>query len=140
MVVLSSVDILETGVLLIISHMSYHLLTTRKAMVLPSQLLKNIKFLLSKCLSSGQDCDQAVYEWRNAPHSDGYSPAQLLLGGVSLRLFLPPLFIINSMMSKKLWMLKTRSLLERFFSPSVLLYVPYMLRTLDASKCVREFS
>ena len=28
--------------------------------------VKNIKFLLSKCLSTGQDCDQAVYEWRNS--------------------------------------------------------------------------
>ena len=42
--------------------------------------MKNIKYLLSKCVSSGQDCDQAVYEWRNVPRSDGYSPAQLLFG------------------------------------------------------------
>ena len=42
--------------------------------------MKNIKYLLSKCVASGQDCDQAVYEWRNVPSSDGYSPAQLLFG------------------------------------------------------------
>ena len=42
--------------------------------------VKNIKFLLSKCLSSGQDCDQAIYDWKNVPRSDGYSPAQLLFG------------------------------------------------------------
>ena len=42
--------------------------------------VKNIKYLLSKCLSTGQDCDQAIYEWRNVPRSDGYSPAQLLFG------------------------------------------------------------
>ena len=42
--------------------------------------VKNIKYLLSKCVSSGQDCDQAIYEWRNVPRSDGYSPAQLLFG------------------------------------------------------------
>ena len=35
---------------------------------------------MSKCISAGQDCDKAVYEWRNIPRSDGYSPAQLLFG------------------------------------------------------------
>ena len=42
--------------------------------------VKNIKYLLSKCLASGENCDQAIYEWRNVPRSDGYSPAQLLFG------------------------------------------------------------
>ena len=31
-------------------------------------------------MSSGADADGMLYEWRNVPRSDGYSPAQLLFG------------------------------------------------------------
>ena len=42
--------------------------------------IKNVKYLLSKCLETGQDADRALYEWRNVNKADGYSPAQLLFG------------------------------------------------------------
>ena len=42
--------------------------------------VKNVKYLLSKCLESGQNAECALYEWRNVTKADGYSPAQLLFG------------------------------------------------------------
>jgi len=42
--------------------------------------VKNIKFLLKKCAYSGEDPDRAIYEWRNVPRLDGFSPAQLFFG------------------------------------------------------------
>ena len=60
--------------------------------------VKSIKYLLSKCISSGQDCNQAVYEWRNVPRSHGYSPAQLLSGAASTPHSRLPLTIIDFMM------------------------------------------
>ena len=42
--------------------------------------VKNIKLVLSKCAETGQDPHRALYEWRNLPRSNGFSPAQLLFG------------------------------------------------------------
>ena len=42
--------------------------------------VKTSKHLLSKCLATGQDCEKAIYEWRNVPRSDGFCPAKLLFG------------------------------------------------------------
>ena len=40
--------------------------------------VKNIKLLLSKCSITKEDPQRALYNWRNIPRTDGYSPAQLL--------------------------------------------------------------
>ena len=42
--------------------------------------VRNVKFLLSKCIETHQKVDEALYEWRNLVKSDGYSPAQLFFG------------------------------------------------------------
>ena len=39
-----------------------------------------MKLLLAKCSEAGQDAHRALYEWRNIPRTNGYSPAQLLFG------------------------------------------------------------
>ena len=41
--------------------------------------LKSVKNILRKCSTSGSDAEH-MYEWRNVPSSDGYSPAQLMFG------------------------------------------------------------
>jgi len=47
---------------------------------LAESAVKNIKYLMQKCAVSGENVGRAVYEWRNVPRTDGYSPAQLLFG------------------------------------------------------------
>ena len=47
---------------------------------LAKSAVKNVKFLLAKCSETGQDPHRALYEWRNIPRTNGYSPAQLLFG------------------------------------------------------------
>ena len=42
--------------------------------------VKSVKNILRKSMSSGEDADRMLYEWRNVPRSDGFSPAQLLFG------------------------------------------------------------
>ena len=42
--------------------------------------VKSIKNILRKSMSSGANADFMLYEWRNVPRSDGYSPAQLMFG------------------------------------------------------------
>ena len=42
--------------------------------------VKSVKNILRKSGSSSADADRMLYEWRNVPRSDGYSPAQLLFG------------------------------------------------------------
>ena len=42
--------------------------------------VKSVKNILRKSASSGFDADTMLYEWRNVPRSDGYSPAQLMFG------------------------------------------------------------
>ena len=42
--------------------------------------VKSAKNILRKSMSSGEDADRMLYEWRNVPRSDGFSPAQLLFG------------------------------------------------------------
>ena len=42
--------------------------------------VKIVKHLMQKCQSSGEDLPRALYEWRNCPRSDGFSPAQLFFG------------------------------------------------------------
>ena len=42
--------------------------------------VKNVKFLLKKCQETGENPERALYEWRNCPRADGYSPAQLMFG------------------------------------------------------------
>ena len=39
-----------------------------------------MKNILCKCYETGPDPDTVLYEWRNVPRLDGYSPAQLLFG------------------------------------------------------------
>ena len=47
---------------------------------LAESAVKNVKFLLAKCSETGQDPNRALYEWRNIPRTNGYSPAQLFFG------------------------------------------------------------
>ena len=44
--------------------------------------VKSVKNILRKSMSSGTDADAdfMLYEWRNVPRSDGYSPTQLMFG------------------------------------------------------------
>ena len=42
--------------------------------------MKNVKLVLAKCSETGQDPHRALYEWRNLPRTNGFSPAQLLFG------------------------------------------------------------
>ena len=42
--------------------------------------MKSVKTILRKCATSGSDAEYMLYEWRNVPRSDGYSPAQLMFG------------------------------------------------------------
>ena len=42
--------------------------------------VKNVKYLLAKCADTNEDPHRALYEWRNIPRTNGYSPAQLLFG------------------------------------------------------------
>ena len=42
--------------------------------------MKSVKNILRKSLSSGANADHMLYEWRNVPRSDRYSPAQLMFG------------------------------------------------------------
>ena len=42
--------------------------------------VKSVKNILKKCVSSGADSDFMLYEWRNVPRADGYSPSQLMFG------------------------------------------------------------
>lgn len=42
--------------------------------------VKNVKFLLRKCLAEGSNFRLALLEWRNCPRADGFSPAQAFLG------------------------------------------------------------
>ena len=42
--------------------------------------VKSVKNILRKCYKNGADPLHTLYEWRNVPRADGYSPAQLLFG------------------------------------------------------------
>ena len=42
--------------------------------------VKSVKSILRKSSNSNVDPHSMLYEWRNVPRSDGYSPAQLLFG------------------------------------------------------------
>ena len=42
--------------------------------------VKNAKYLLIKCEANKQDYQYALYQWRNMPRQDGYSPAEMLFG------------------------------------------------------------
>ena len=42
--------------------------------------VKSVKNILRKSLSSGSDADFMLYECRNVPRSDDYSPTQLMFG------------------------------------------------------------
>ena len=42
--------------------------------------VKNVKFLLKKCLSAKENFSHALLHWRNVPRSDGISPSQAFLG------------------------------------------------------------
>ena len=35
---------------------------------------------MAKCSETGQNPEKTLYEWRNIPRTDGFSPAQLLFG------------------------------------------------------------
>ena len=51
-----------------------------KANGLAESAVKNVKLILAKCAETGQDPHRALYEWRNIPRTNGFSPAQLLFG------------------------------------------------------------
>ena len=55
--------------------------------------VKSVKNILRKSLSSGANANH-MYEWRNVPRSDGYSPAQLMFGRAQ-RTSLPTLLSQN---------------------------------------------
>ena len=42
--------------------------------------VKNVKYLMEKCLATGQSMSAALLEWRNMPRADGYSPAEMFWG------------------------------------------------------------
>ena len=42
--------------------------------------VKSVKNILRKCATSESDAEYMLFEWRNVPRSDGYSPAQLMFG------------------------------------------------------------
>ena len=42
--------------------------------------MKSVKNILRKSFSSCVNADFMLYEWRNVPRSDGYTPAQLMFG------------------------------------------------------------
>ena len=42
--------------------------------------MKSVKNILCKCCENGADPIHTLYEWRNVPWADGYSPAQLMFG------------------------------------------------------------
>ena len=42
--------------------------------------VKATKYLLAKCLHTGEDFNAALLEYRNTPRADGYSPAQMFFG------------------------------------------------------------
>ena len=108
--VLSSVDISETGAPLIILHMSCHLLTTRKATVLQRQQSKTLSFSYQNAFPRDRTLIRQFMSGETFPVLMGTARLNCFSGGASSRLFLPPLSIINSMTSKKPWMLKTRNL------------------------------
>ena len=47
---------------------------------LAESAVKNVKLVLAKCSETGQDPHRTLYEWRNIPRTNGFSPAQLLFG------------------------------------------------------------
>ena len=79
-------------------------------MVLQKQLSKTFKFLLSNVFLRDKTVIRQFMSGEMFPVLMGTARLNCFLGGVSSRLFLPPPSIINSMTSKKLWMLKTRNL------------------------------
>ena len=42
--------------------------------------VKSCKYLIEKCLATGESLEAALLEWRNTPRTDGFSPAQLFFG------------------------------------------------------------
>ena len=50
--------------------------------------VKNVKFLLKKCILAKENFFNALLHWRNVPRSDGISPSQAFLGRRQ-RAFLP---------------------------------------------------
>ena len=42
--------------------------------------VKSVKNILRKCAVTSSNADFVLYEWRNVPRADGYSPAQLMFG------------------------------------------------------------
>ena len=42
--------------------------------------VKSVKNILLKCAVTSSNADFVLYEWRNVPRADGYSPAQLMFG------------------------------------------------------------
>jgi len=42
--------------------------------------VKIVKNIILKCIETGEDPRRALYEWRNVPRLDGFSPAQLMFG------------------------------------------------------------
>ncbi|MEL6359074.1 MAG: DDE-type integrase/transposase/recombinase, partial [Bacteroidota bacterium] len=47
---------------------------------LAESAVKSVKYILSKANETGENADNMLYNWRNTPRADGYSPAQLLFG------------------------------------------------------------
>ena len=53
--------------------------------------VKSAKYLLAKCMDTGDDFRTALTAWRNTPRADGYSPTQLFYGRRQRTPFLPTL-------------------------------------------------
>ena len=47
---------------------------------LAESAVKQTKYLLAKCLYTGEDFNAALLEYRNTPRADGFSPAQMFFG------------------------------------------------------------
>ncbi len=47
---------------------------------LAESAVKSMKYLLQKCLASGEDFAPALLQWRNTPRASGVSPASLFFG------------------------------------------------------------
>ena len=62
------------------NHISHELYVpyNPKSNGLAKSAVKSVKFLLAKCAETDHDPHRALYEWRNIPRTNGYSPAQLL--------------------------------------------------------------
>ena len=98
-----------------------------------------MKNILRKCFSSGADANFMVYEWRNVPRTDGYSPSQLMFGRnqrtclPSLPLQNPPIDFQQAAVSKE--SLHTRSKIDHDRSKLLVSAFTYKIQNLLLGTC-----